>query len=499
MRLFYVNQIYLLAVKKNLPVFPTYYNEKASNMKNLIFTIFLLLCIRSAQSQSIPNGDFENWTTHSWLNPAGFVSSNTEAISAGASCNATQITDKKSGSYAIRIETTVMDNDTLMGYGVWGLFNQGPTAGVDYTQRPEAITGYYKYNIVSGDKGYIGAWFWKAGSLISINLFPITGSQGTYTKFNYPINFSSSDTPDSVTVGFTSSDPFVRSSRKVGSWLILDSLAFSGAGITQQLPNNDFETWTTSTSEEPQNWANVSYQLSASNVTYIEKTTDSQNGTYALKLTSRAALDGEGKAHFFHYTFSGNDYFNEYNSGFPYTLTRDTVVLNYKYIPVKNDSAKLEISFKKDNNFIFERDTMLSASAVYKKVKFPIWSNQSPDTLQVYIYSSNKNDSSGLGSVLYIDNIHLKSTEIPTNIITKTEEVVSVFPNPTEQFISIQLQNSNIKTVDLMIYEMSGKLVMQNKVAVNTPLDISKFTRGIYIYEIKQNSIILAKGKLVKK
>ena len=73
-------------------------------------------------------------------------------------------------------------------------------------------------------------------------------------------------------------------------------------------------------------------------------------------------------------------------------------------------------------------------------------------------------------------------------------ESVKVYPNPTADFINIDLENDNATNLDIKIFDSkSGRLYKQGKVNRSTTkmshkLDISQLPVGIYVIEIMQGN-----------
>jgi len=68
---------------------------------------------------------------------------------------------------------------------------------------------------------------------------------------------------------------------------------------------------------------------------------------------------------------------------------------------------------------------------------------------------------------------------------------ISIFPNPANNFVTINNRNSLIiETVN--VYDLNGRLLVtksmnQNVISTNIEMDISAFESGIYLFEIKSN------------
>ena len=74
---------------------------------------------------------------------------------------------------------------------------------------------------------------------------------------------------------------------------------------------------------------------------------------------------------------------------------------------------------------------------------------------------------------------------------TKIEEykkgVLSIFPNPSDDMINIEIENINDAAVK--IYNVSGKLVFSKELYSKVDkIDISGFTKGIYVVKVIQDS-----------
>lgn len=86
-------------------------------------------------------------------------------------------------------------------------------------------------------------------------------------------------------------------------------------------------------------------------------------------------------------------------------------------------------------------------------------------------------------------------TVVPTAVTGKIlHEAVKVYPNPTADFINIDLENDNATNLDIKIFDSkSGRLYKQGKVHSSTPkmshkLDISQLPVGVYVIEIMQGN-----------
>lgn len=74
---------------------------------------------------------------------------------------------------------------------------------------------------------------------------------------------------------------------------------------------------------------------------------------------------------------------------------------------------------------------------------------------------------------------------------------ISVYPNPTSDFININ--SSEIENFDVLIVDVNGRSIINQNVAGNqTQIDFSNFANGIYILSINKNNQVET-YKLIKK
>jgi hypothetical protein len=84
------------------------------------------------------------------------------------------------------------------------------------------------------------------------------------------------------------------------------------------------------------------------------------------------------------------------------------------------------------------------------------------------------------------------------NLSSGIETNVSIYPNPTNSELNIQLQYSDSETI-LEIKDISGKLILSKNVlhSENEKLDLSKYDSGIYFLNIKSANIT-TRRKIIK-
>ena len=159
--------------------------------RQLILFCFVCFSLIASGQSSTPNSDFESWRSGTYYYPLNYqYTSNVGAYARDGVFNVTRVTDKQSGTYAIRLETTSTPIDTTFAYFV-NLYpgSKSPTlwhGGVPYNQQPTGIAGWYKYNVATQDSGSIIVAFSRGGNNIRTYFLKIGGVQSTYASFNLP-------------------------------------------------------------------------------------------------------------------------------------------------------------------------------------------------------------------------------------------------------------------------------------------------------------------------
>ena len=71
---------------------------------------------------------------------------------------------------------------------------------------------------------------------------------------------------------------------------------------------------------------------------------------------------------------------------------------------------------------------------------------------------------------------------------------IKFYPNPATTYINIELQRAMQKNASFQVYNFLGKKVIElQDVASKTRIDLSNYSRGIYIYQLKDKS-----GKIIE-
>ena len=484
-------------------------------MKKLLFFLCLAYSTVSAYSQtpSIPNGNFEQWTSETFdypqyypftTNPQNFFQYNLPS-------NVTKTTDAYHGMYAVQLTTNANSTDTAVASFVNANTNTGQPStfkgGIAYDQQPTGIRGYFKYNVATADSATILVGFRKAGVNIGTYLSLIGGVHTTYSLFNFTFNPALTVTPDSVIFGAITGKLVNGQPHGIaGSTLLLDSISFTGVSSQPALFNGDFESWESQTFNSPNNWY---VQNGGDSGAGLNRTTDAKAGLYAIELK----------------TFLGNNYNNNLTAqparistgylpnncnsncqemgGFPFSNQIDTLAFWYKYAPSGNDSAQIILNFKKNGTIFWQKTNPLLAASTYQYVEIPFnIPGQTPDSVIVDIQSSLWQDTllTSIGSDLKIDEVHFKSQPLNVGIFNyKNENSINIFPNPAKDKILVESLGFRIQTLE--IYNVLGENVYTTtnlKQQVLNEIDLSAFLKGIYFVKIYNDAKIYIRKIVVQ-
>lgn len=480
-------------------------------MKKIYSTlgIILLIVFSTSAQNAILNGNFENWNPATFTYPVNCLyTSEAENISLFLQNSipfnqtVTKTTDAYQGSYALKLTTKLLGGNTILAYCLNAQpGDKAPTewhGGAPYTEMPTGLSGYYKYNLQTGDSALILISFSKAGSNIGFYAYKLGGTQSSYIPFSYTFTPALTQAPDSVLIGFASSDAFNNVAMN-GSTLTVDNVMFTGVASQPAQYKGDYETWTTSTYYAPASW--LIERNGGKALQGISRTTDAHTGTYAIELKTYlgdsnnhpAARPGR---------ISTGYYLDNCNSncveqgGQPFSSIKDTLTFYYKYTPSGADSAMINLSFKKNGTFFANEGRPLLASSSYSYMQIPIDLYQTPDSVIIDIQSSTWADSitSFVGSDLIIDDIQFKSQPLAV-FNAKNNAKFQIMPNPvtsTFQVVGID----GVKAVSVI--NSDGKIVLSKDMDLNEPISVSSLPSGIYIVQIKTSSGVIEQ-KLVKK
>jgi hypothetical protein len=229
-------------------------------MKSIIFTFVLAFAaVFSLQAQNkIENAGFELWDKPDPALdlelPAGWLTSDLFNLFFGADIptkGVTKTTDKKSGTYAIKIRPDTSNVSlipggpaikvTLPSFIFTADLNSDGT-GIGITKRPAGVLGFYK--LINPDKDTasiftsVTSWDSKKNEQIEVGMIDKNFTNAAnYTAFNFPIVYDpalKAIVADTIVIGFNAGG---EAKPSIKTQLFLDDLGFSYPLSTKDIEN----------------------------------------------------------------------------------------------------------------------------------------------------------------------------------------------------------------------------------------------------------------------
>ena len=172
---------------------------------------------------------------------------------------------------------------------------------------------------------------------------------------------------------------------------------------------------------------------------------------------------------------------------------------NYFNFKVYGPPRPIYLSFQDDNNNeIYAFNSALSSNNQWQQFSVDLSSvaSQSITRFVMFIDQGVVN-----WDLYFLDDFNLSSTPLLINEINESN-LISVFPQPAKNNLSIQvkLNNNEVNTLDL--YNSHGKILLStvlNKNSENINLDVSEFKSGIYFIKVhSKNNLYTKKVQIIR-
>lgn len=477
-------------------------------MKKLLGFLALVLCfnVSENQAQILPNGGFDTWFDKDYYyKPDTFSTSNLWVYSESQNINVERTTDCHSGTYAARMETVFMYEDTMPGGIMIGDFMQSDMGGIPYPDRPDSLRGYVKYDLIDDDTAVITGLFMNQGNLIGVVVYQMIGTQDDYMAFSVPVWWFDNTDPDTLYFRAMSSGSEIVPGP--GSVLYVDGLEFSGD--VDPIPNGDLEDWTMLSSEEPEDWTTVNIFSLFGGELSATKTPDSFEGDYALKLKT-VVLMGEDTM-----GYITNGYIDDDGPAGGLKVYQNPEILTgyYKYDPIASDTALGALNTfiwdaSGDSNMHIEEGRCIFEPAddwTYFEIMLTYDDWPGIDTLNVTFASSNFENPATVevGSILQLDALEVSYYPVHIDEYPEYAFAPVLYPNPCTDYVSIEVFTDINREGLLEIFSLPGQKIYQKKVKIkhgnqSFKINLNNLESGIYIYKFK-NGPKEFQGKIIKK
>lgn len=458
-------------------------------MKKLLHLSFYSLFALSAFGQTtIPNQGFESWFNMNVKDSLDYWRTSTLQFQQQGNLsvnNSYEVGSAHNGSKAIHLETvswyntSAGQNDTLFGYAIQLNADNGDFMGFPYTDTVDLFTCWYKSNVLVGDQAIVIIELSKGGVVYSSVTYPISGVQNTWTQLSFPLPGGALEEPDSVFVGFASSDPFTPGVAKPGSWIEIDDVSFgfiAGSVVPSPIPNNSFENWTYTTVEQATDWFSFDqlfYPMTGS--AYSTKSTTAAQGTYSIQIetTFENIMIGIPSVVTNGYFDPGLD---SVIGGAPFYAQPSQISGSYQFAPSLTDTAFIFVDFWNSVSGLHNMyvDTLLDA-ATWTNWSIDLNFTEAPDSMLVFLWGGKN-----LGSTLLVDNIQFSGGDLSAPLYENLPEL-TCYPNPTTDALTINFGQSDL----LRIFDSGGNLIEVLKPNQTTliTIDTRFWGNGTYIIQ----------------
>jgi hypothetical protein len=292
--------------------------------------------------------------------------------------------------------------------------------------------------------------------------------------------------------------------------LLLASATTLNAQSNTELPNNEFDNW--SSPYNPDGWGTIESAFQSDFGITVKDTDDKKNGAASLKLitselngSAQYGLASAGKT-----TYSTNPHGIRIQ-GIPYTSRPDTLWLLYKYSTPGSDTAAVQMGLYKNSTGTEQVFSLQVYYAILPNTQWTLkpfklsskYSNtQTPDSIIFNLYSSATNASRTIGSTLQIDGVFFNSPGSVTSIhdLDRAGADLTIYPNPANGNRIYLKTAADLKGCQFELHSISGKDVMRFRIdGSNSSFDISSLSSGSYLWLlVDKDGAIVNKGKWIK-
>jgi hypothetical protein len=465
-------------------------------------------------AQSIPNGDFENWTTTTrdtlvdWKGSLGVkkivgkggLGSAVSVVTTTKSDIASIISGTISciGSCSGQIKGTGIPITSHVGIlsiiGDFASSQNGAVAAVAFFDAnndllPGGVDGYYVAPISAG----------PVGKSLTIQSF-ITSSIPTFGNVTVPADATQ------IIVAFfpEATDPKKVNSKTIGSYVSVDNLIV-GVGLTPFATKNaGFEQWQAINTDLPTSWQSSETYMAGS----LTKANEFNNGAASAKLSTGTFVgnvqSGVLSLGAVQYGITAAD--DKYSPTFKINTVPTAITFASKYVPTLgiNDSAAVEIILTKR---VGNETTKVGGGYGYilpthnfeeQRVAVSLNQNETTaDSAIVQFYSSRGKGSvnRAAGAALWVDDV---AFEYPTLGLTyHDDQKLLLYPNPAQT--AVTLSNQTEHHVLVTIRSVTGNVLYEHTVEAlhEKYMNISDLNQGVYVVSIANKDACLIQKLIV--
>jgi hypothetical protein len=303
------------------------------------------------------------------------------------------------------------------------------------------------------------------------------------------------------------------------NFILLVSALFISATAIAQIPNAGFENWTSmGMYDNPNGWSTLNNKTAGQSMFTATKGTPGSPGSSYLKLTSKTI--GASVVPGIAVCGKLDSMSMMPISGVPYTQRPATFTGKWQHMIYGSSQGSVMVLLTKWNATQSMRDTIahglqgLSGMAMsWANFSFNLSymdSLQYPDSCIIVLRSSGSNPTNN--DYLWADNLAFTGSvaivqatvsTVGLSENTKNDVAFAIYPNPTQDQITINYNLGSDQKVSLQIIDASGKIVKDiqatNALGANVlTIETSKLAKGIYSLQLKTNNSVESKRVVIQ-
>ena len=455
-----------------------------------VFLLSLILHSYFLWTQSIPNSDFENWTTClTAQEPIPFQTSNAISSLFGGSFTVEQTTNAHQGNYAAYVHADA--SQEIQGFLTLGQdSNTGEITPLPFTGTPDSISFWAQHTISELDFGTVVFTLYEDMMEVGYGLVTFNGSTSGYTYYSSPINIEAGATPNGMTFGVSSGGDASLN----GELYIDDIHLIYNSGTGDDIPGGDFENWNITSSQCLDSWY-TSNGFTLPNLSVEQG--EPHSGNHSVRITNQLTSFGEGSLGYIILGNPDSDFCDESSLLMPFGEAATVIGGFYKYTAGNvNEMATLFISYTASNDLgdcdsVYEYYQYMPPTQDWTQFVINIppniiaeWQTGNvPEYLTLGFVSTVVSDdiepNGDPNSVLLVDDLELTYTTI-LDIENETMSAgVSFYPNPTSDVLNVQLASRVPAAIQLI--DATGKTVSELNLSTDSAtISTEQLPSGIY-------------------
>lgn len=265
--------------------------------------------------------------------------------------------------------------------------------------------------------------------------------------------------------------------------------------IFAQIPNSGFETWMSmGTYENPDGWDTPNDFTTSAGVYTAEKGTPGSPGSSYLKLTSKTV----GSTVVNGIAVSGviDPVTQQPVSGFAFNQQPASFTGKWQHMIYGSSQGSINVTLTRWDATMNMRMVVATANKTLTGMAMS-WANfsipfvyvdgQAPDSCIIVMKASGNNPTQD--DYLWVDNLSFVGNVAGLEEQAPAISAMSVYPNPAEDKLTINMTAERADKVQLNVYSLTGALIMSQDIEVSAgkneiPVDLSLILSGNYLISI---------------